>query len=319
MKRLAVVIPAYKTKYLDKALASLADQTDKGFTVYVGDDCSKEDISAVCDRFRARLDIVYHRFPDNLGGTDLVGQWNRCCALIAGEEWLWLFSDDDIAEPQCVETFLHTLQKTASYYDVYRFDTVTIDRDDAILAVSPESPETEDRYSLAYHLLRGQRGNSMPDHIFRTQRVKDNGGFINFPFAQASDFASSIRFAHPRGLYTMHGPKVRWRFSGDNISSNAATIRERAIFGHLAFIRWIDKELDHHLSRELLLDNLTQTIRTHYKGIPQKKFLQVVKEISGIFQWSFMRSFYYCAKINSALYYKQKRMSLGRIRAIFRQ
>jgi glycosyltransferase involved in cell wall biosynthesis len=331
MSNLAVVIPAYKIKFLHKALGSLAAQTNKNFTVYVGDDASKEDILSVCERFGTRLDIRYHRFPDNLGGSDLVGQWNRCSGLIEDEAWLWLFSDDDIAEPGCVETFYNTLQKTTEYYDVYRFDTVTIDRDDTVVAVSPESPETEDRFSLAYHLLQGQRGNSMPDHIFRAARVKENGGFVNFPFGQASDYASSIRFADPRGLYTMRGPKVRWRYSGDNISSVASSIRSHAIFGYLAFIRWIVRELNigpagrqnegHvRLSTDLVVRNLSSTIASHYKGIPADKFQEVVKEVGGIFQWGYLRSLWYCTRINSGLYMKnRKRIFSSRFRSVFRK
>ena len=40
MKTLAIIIPAYKGRFLGEALESLARQSCMDFTVYVGDDCS---------------------------------------------------------------------------------------------------------------------------------------------------------------------------------------------------------------------------------------------------------------------------------------
>ena len=45
----------------------------------------------------------------NFGGHDLVAQWNRCIQLTQNEPWLWLFSDDDIMGPRCVEYFFNTI------------------------------------------------------------------------------------------------------------------------------------------------------------------------------------------------------------------
>ena len=40
MAELAIVIPAYKIMYFDQALSSIANQTCKDFTLYIGDDSS---------------------------------------------------------------------------------------------------------------------------------------------------------------------------------------------------------------------------------------------------------------------------------------
>ena len=39
---LAIVIPYYKLTFFEATLQSLADQTDKRFMVYIGDDASLE-------------------------------------------------------------------------------------------------------------------------------------------------------------------------------------------------------------------------------------------------------------------------------------
>ena len=91
MKQLAIVIPAFKMDYFRATLDSLAAQTCKDFTVYVGDDCSPSDFRSLVDEYVDKIDIRYTRFEDNLGGKDLVAQWTRCVDLTNGEPWLWLF------------------------------------------------------------------------------------------------------------------------------------------------------------------------------------------------------------------------------------
>ena len=95
---LAIVIPAYKSTFLAAALDSIAAQTSLDFTLYIGDDCSPNHLGAIVDRYRDRINLVYHRFDTNLGGKDLVAQWERCIDMSQGEEWIWLFSDDDVME-----------------------------------------------------------------------------------------------------------------------------------------------------------------------------------------------------------------------------
>jgi len=86
MHDLAIIIPAYKEPFLYEALESLARQDDLRFKVYVGDDASPANLKEIVDQFTDRLDISYHRFSENLGGTSLAQQWNRCVRMSA-EPW----------------------------------------------------------------------------------------------------------------------------------------------------------------------------------------------------------------------------------------
>ena len=103
-ERLAVIIPAFKGRHLAATLASFAAQTDRRFRVYVADDGSPEELAPIVAPFRAQLDLVYHRFPENLGRTSLAGHWHRAMAL-SRERWVWLFSDDDLVSPDSVAAF----------------------------------------------------------------------------------------------------------------------------------------------------------------------------------------------------------------------
>lgn len=89
------------------------------FTVYVGDDCSTNDFASLINEYRNKIDIVYHRFDSNLGGRDLVGQWERCISLTQNEKWIWLFSDDDIIGSNCVDLFYKEIENNSTAYDLY--------------------------------------------------------------------------------------------------------------------------------------------------------------------------------------------------------
>lgn len=239
---LAIIIPAFKSKYLKLALNSLAEQTCKDFHLYIGDDCSPENLMPIISEFNDRLEFTYHRFLNNIGAKDIVKQWNRCVALAGGEKWVWVFSDDDIADPYCVESFYRALEsESINSYDVYRFNTTMIDSEGASIVEGAESPAYEDSVTMAYELLMGRRGNSLPDHIFSKEKFDQYGGFVITDYGQGADWANSIKFSSEKGLYTIAGPRVHWRLSGDNISGNAAKNVRHKINGHLQFLTWVKK------------------------------------------------------------------------------
>ncbi len=54
----------------------------------------------------SKIALVYQRFNTNLGSKDLVAQWERCIAMSKDKPYIWLFSDDDVMEPNFVEALL---------------------------------------------------------------------------------------------------------------------------------------------------------------------------------------------------------------------
>lgn len=305
---LAIIIPAYKTTFLDQALNSLAIQTNKNFKVYVGDDCSPHDILSICKKYEDQLSIIYHRFEKNLGGTNLVKQWERCVNRMGNEKWIWVFSDDDIAEDTCVQKFYEALAATNEYYDVYRFNTCVIDKNNAFMSEAEESPTVENSMDLAINILLGKRGNSMPDHIFKKEKYLALKGFVDFIYAQSSDWATSINYAYDKGLYTISGPRVKWRYSGENISSQAAKHKKLLIKGYIQFLYWVTQRFD--LKSEQLFNrnvaevisaakqNFRVIVRTHYKGVPYSSIIEIAKDLSKIYKISYLKAVWMCLAIN---------------------
>jgi len=238
-KPLAIVIPAYKAKFIEAALDSILAQTIPSFRVYVGDDCSPENIKQICDRYSNHLDLIYKRFEDNLGQTSLVTHWNRCIRL-SSEPWVWLFSDDDIMEPECVETFLDTRNSLKNRYNVYRFNTLEIDTNENVTRINPPHPQFENGIRFAYHRLISMRASYVSEFIFSRYVFERTGGMIDFPIAWCTDDASLITFAGDDEIITMQGPKVRWRNSGINVSSRNTFYQDQKIEAAFQYIQWLN-------------------------------------------------------------------------------
>ena len=242
---LAIVIPAYKAKYLDKALKSVAAQTNKNFKLYVCDDASKDDIKAIARRYENEIAIHYHRFAENVGGTDLVKQWNRSVKL-ADADWIWLFSDDDILSPGSVQSFFDALKLTAGKYDLYRFNIEMIDADGNVISAKQPHPAEETSFGFLKRRLLSKSLSAAIEYIFKKETFNKNGGFVNLPMAWCADDATWIQFAGSKPIYTVQQGRIYWRSSGINISSSGGFQSQKADaiikFIHFIVARFPDKK-----------------------------------------------------------------------------
>ena len=233
---LAIVIPAYRSRFLRQTLDSISDQADKRFVVYVGDDASPEDLKGICDMYAGKIDIRYTRFGDNMGGHDLVAQWARCVTL-STEDWVWLFSDDDTMSPDCTATFHRTCKHGKS---LLRFNIDVIDRESNVIERCDFPPHVSASRFVSRRAVRGLRSYAV-EYVFRRQDFLSSGGFVNFDLAWNSDDATWVRLASMSGgIHTMNGGRVQWRRSGSNITSeNNPSVVERKMKASLDYVAWL--------------------------------------------------------------------------------
>lgn len=242
-KNLAIIIPAYKSTFLAAALDSIVAQTCKNFNVYIGDDHSPNNLAEIVEQYKDKLSLVYKRFESNLGGKDLVAQWERCIDMNQGEQWIWLFSDDDIMEPQCVEEFYRYINKNKNAKLIH-FNIKPIDAEGKITSTPTHYPEllTAKQY-LDGKLSIGKSVyiSYIVEFIVHRDIFYSNGRFQNYDLAWGSDMISWIKFADAaHGIYTVPNAYVRWRSSGQNISTDE---RPEVIFRKLEsvieYMQWI--------------------------------------------------------------------------------
>lgn len=231
---LAIIIPAYKAAFLRETLASLVAQTDQDFVVYIGDDCSPEDLGNIVDSYKSLMEIIYKRFDENAGGKSLVSQWKRCIEL-STEKYIWLFSDDDILPPDAVERFRKFEANHNGEFDICRLPMELINRNGHPMLKLEDYPNHMSSEEYLKKRLSCEILSSASEYIF-TRAIYEKYGFVDFPLAWCSDDASWAQMAKEKGLYTIDGLPVQVRMSGDNISSKT----DNCALKYDATIKYVD-------------------------------------------------------------------------------
>ena len=257
MKSLAIIIPAYKSTFLPAALDSIAAQTCKDFTLYIGDDCSPEPIGRIVEQYRDKIELIYQRFDSNLGGKDLVAQWERCIAMSKEEPYIWLFSDDDVMEPDCVEKLLRQIEMTEGAYDLYHFDVHEINEEGKITNQLPAYPDVLSAYDYYKGKYSGRYRSYVVENVFSRRAYEQAGGFKNFDLAWGSDVATWCIFCGSEGMKKVDGSKVHWRRSSQNITPDKSLqISERKLMAECDFLAWAY----HHFKKESDIEQVNKNI-----------------------------------------------------------
>jgi glycosyltransferase involved in cell wall biosynthesis len=257
--KLAIVIPAYKGDFLAKTLACLLQQTDQRFSIYIGDDASPADIQGIARSAFGARSYVYKRFENNLGGVSLAKHWNRCVGL-ANEPWIWLFSDDDLMDANCVEVFHKFLESEEEMVDIVRFDCWIVDESDRVTEPQAFDVDQESWLGFAYGWLKGWRQTVMQKLLFRRRAFEETGGFLDLPMGWATDNALIISLGRQKKIRQLRGARVFWRNSMQNITpSRELRFRKEKLRATCIFLHWLHNQLQS--PRELLFEGDDEAFR----------------------------------------------------------
>lgn len=240
-KKLAIIIPAYKSFFLTKTLKSFEKQTNKNFTIYVGDDNSPDNIESIVIKFKDTLNIRYHRFEDNLGGTSLTKHWERCIEL-SDQYWIWLFSDDDIVDDDCVEKFYQSIDDNSH---IYKFQTKIINSNNQAIFRRYDNKNVFSNYISSLDFIsnrikcNGFRSFAV-EYVF-SRELFEKYRFVEFPLAWASDDATWFLFSLKSGKIKCIPAFVSWRASNLNISTSRRNtdINNKKIDASLQYCIWL--------------------------------------------------------------------------------
>lgn len=219
MKILAIIIPFYKKKYFKKTLESLVNQSEKNFSVYIGNDNSPEDIEDLLSEFSDQLNFKYKKFNENLGANNLTLQWDRCIALSDKEEWIMVLGDDDVLDSKVVEEFYkHLHQVEISEINVVRYASQLIDEVDKKTSGIYYNPELESAGASYIRTLKGEGRSTLSEHIF-ARSAYNKHGFKHFPVAFGSDNVAWLEFPDMGNIYSINTAVVSVRISKEHLSS----------------------------------------------------------------------------------------------------
>ena len=210
------VMPAYKKRFLYKAIDSILKQNYQDFELVIVNDASPEGLEDVIQQFHDER-IRYEINQINIGRHDLIANWNHCIQF-AKNEYVILASDDDMFETD----FLSKASKLICKYpkvDIIRSGVKKIDEHDNILDYEFPMKEymTSREYTLSY--AKGRTISCVSNYVFKKEVLYNLGGFISFPHAHYSDDATVLALTH-NGIACISTNEMNFRMSKTNLSNS---------------------------------------------------------------------------------------------------
>ena len=210
------LLPAYKAQYLEKALDSIQSQTFIDFKVIISDDCSPDKLYKIVRPYLDDPRFSYRRNEKNIGGKSLVEHWNLLVDLCETDFFI-MASDDDIYSPDFLEELDSLICKYPNVDLFHARAHVINERDEVTMN---DALYNEFASQMEFMASYGNQGHveCVPNYIYRTKRIKEIDGFVDFPLAWCSDTATNNLMAE-NGCVTSKNILFSFRMSGENISS----------------------------------------------------------------------------------------------------
>ncbi|WHF51423.1 glycosyltransferase family 2 protein [Chryseobacterium gotjawalense] len=217
---LAIIIPYYKITFLRETLDSLAAQTDQRFTVYIGNDASPENPEDLLEEFEGKFNFVYKNFEENLGGTSLTKQWNRCIEMMQDEEWFMILGDDDYFSSNVIEEFYKNIVfAERENVNVMKLNSATVNENSVITSEKKPEPFIKSSIDHFFDKFIFEGRSSLSEHIFKKSQY-DLYCFKNLPLAWHADDLAVLEFSEYANTMFLEKAKCFVRISAESISGN---------------------------------------------------------------------------------------------------
>jgi glycosyltransferase involved in cell wall biosynthesis len=196
--KFSITIPAYKSRFLDEAIRSVVSQICPDWELIIVDDCSPEPLKEIVEPFLTDQRVRFYRNAKNCGAVDVVDNWNICLSHCTGD-YIICMGDDDRLLPCCLDEYAKTIE---AYHDlnVYHARTAIINEEGERVDVQEERPAWESCQEMILHQWKDRRKQFLGDFLFSRHWLLNNGGYVKFPLAYCSDWATANLAAKERGI-----------------------------------------------------------------------------------------------------------------------
>lgn len=253
MINFSVCIPAYKSRFLKECIQSILQQTLTDFELIILNDCSPEPVKAIVDQF-ADPRIRYAENERNVGAVRLTDNWNKCLELARGT-YVVIMGDDDRLEANYLKEF-STLMSTYPGLDVYHCRSLVIGEDGQPLMLTPACPSFEYACDHIWHRLQQWRSQYISDFVYRTDTLRQRGGFYYLPLAWGSDDVTAFMAMAEKGVAHTNKPVFNYRSNGLSITSTGNDLEKMK--ANLAYADWLQQFLGRYEP------NVTETVVHRY-------------------------------------------------------
>ena len=220
---ISFILPAWKARFLREAIGSIVAQTSPDWELVVVDDCSPEPLGEIVAAFDDAR-IRYVRNEKNLGGKNLVRQWNHCINFATGD-YIVLASDDDLYKPAfCAECI--RLAGKYPQVDLIHASVEQIDEEGKHLWDDSILPEFSNKYEYLNWWVTGRSFTCIGNFAFKRTALLAMGGFIDFPCAFGSDIATPIALS-VHGVANTREMLFCFRQSTQHLSADSSRFKEK--------------------------------------------------------------------------------------------
>lgn len=257
------------------------------------DDASPYHLESIVNQYNDNR-IVFHRNENNIGGKNLVSNWNKCIKYAKGE-YVVLASDDDIYSP----FFLQQVDERIKDYpnvDIIRSRVNRIDSDGIITDIEqiykPFMPFSEFVFYWSKGII-----NCIANYAFKRTALLDAGGFVDMPCAWYSDDITIVNMS-VNGIATTDDALFYFRTSDKSISwtFNKETIRKKWKANGM-FYQWFNDTIIPKMRTlpqndiEILYQknaifNVRNRVKTMYSQLiaryPHSHFFEAIKMITSV-------------------------------------
>lgn len=217
MNKIAIIIPYYKIDFFEETLRSVAAQTNKNFTLYIGNDASPYHPLPLIDKYFKKEDYQYFDYKENLGGKNLALQWERVLDNVK-EDWFQILGDDDVISGNFVEEFYTNLNQIEKYnINIIKFSQALIDGQGVILTPYTHLKTITHYCDIWTSIFTKRERSSLSENIFRTSEY-NKYKFKKYPLAWYSDDMSILEISNFKNIFFIETAQVKVRISEKSIS-----------------------------------------------------------------------------------------------------
>ncbi len=281
---ISIGIPAFKTKYLEKAIDSVLNQTFIDFELIIVNSYGNVEIREIVRKFEDHR-IKYYESNDS---PEIVDNWNKVLSYAKGEYFV-LFSDDDLYEKEFLEELVNLTSKY-KFCNIYYCRTKQINSLSEIEMYSALCPEYESGLDFIWSRLFGERLQYAAEFMCKTKELRKIGGFAKFPLAWGTDDVTWFLLAEKNGIAYCEKPLFNFRMSDLNISKVGSF--EQRLLAIEKYKDWIIEYISSYIPKTTYEKEIIINIRKNYSHIIDSKNKHMVS-FSSINNTLIMHTFYF--------------------------
>lgn len=212
----SILVPAFKSAFLKDCIDSIINQTYRSFELIIVDDASPEDLKSIVRKYEDSR-IRYYRNEINIGAINVVDNWNKCLSYAQGD-YVICMGDDDVLCEDCLLEYSFLIEK---YPDVNVFHgrTMLIDANGNPISILEARDEWESVWANIYYRWKG-RYQYIGDYVFKTDILREMGGFYKLPLAWGADDISVNMIAKNGGIANTNHVVFKYRVNPYSITSS---------------------------------------------------------------------------------------------------